>query len=132
MPLARGTALLIGLMLVAPVAIAATSLRTEITNATANETTAFANFDAPASAVADFDGDGIAEIVAHNDNKRLYVLATSTPRVLAEILTPYPSGWGARPLNDPAVGDIDGDGTLESAVANSAGVVCVYEYSGGT
>ena len=132
MPLARGTALLIGLVLVAPVALAATSLNTEITNATANETTAFANFDAPASAVADFDGDGVSEIVAHNDNKRLYVLATKAPRVLAEILPPYPSGWSARPLNDPAVGDIDGDGTLEIAVANSAGVVCVYEYAGGT
>lgn len=128
----RLAALLVGLVLLVPLATAATSLYNTITNGTANEQHAFANFDSPASAVGDFDRDGRPEIVSFNDNKWLYVLSTTQPRVLAEILTPYPSGWGARPINDPAIADVDGDGRLEIVAANSAGYVCVYEYSSGT
>ena len=128
----RAPALLLGLLLATPLALAGTTLVTDLNNSTANESVAFKNFDAPASAVADFDGDGVPEIVTHNDNQYLYVLATKSPRVLAEFKTQYPSGWTVRPINDPAVADVDNDGKLDIVVANSAGVVCVYEFTGGT
>ncbi|HWG91251.1 MAG TPA: FG-GAP-like repeat-containing protein, partial [Candidatus Thermoplasmatota archaeon] len=114
--------------LVAPMGGAATTQIRELSNATANESVWMKAFDAPAAAVGDFDGDGHAEIVAHNDNQYVYVLSTKEARVLAEFKPPYPSGWGARPLNDPAVADVDNDGRLEIVVATSAAYVCVYEY----
>ena len=132
MRVARATALLLGLVFVSASALAGTTLLTDINNSTANEVNAFRNFDAPTSAVADFDGDGIPEIVAHNDNQYVYVLSTTKPRVLAEFKPDYPSGWTVRPINDPAVADVDGDGRLDIVVVNSAGRVCVYEYQSGT
>ncbi|HVM44828.1 MAG TPA: VCBS repeat-containing protein [Candidatus Thermoplasmatota archaeon] len=128
----RASALLLALLLVVPLALGGTSLLTDINNSTANEVHPFRNFDAPTSAVADFDKDGIPEIVAHNDNQYVYVLATKSPRVLAEFRPDYPSGWNVRPINDPAVADVDGDGRLDIVVVNSAGRVCVYEYQSGT
>ena len=128
----RVPALATGLLLLAASAVAGTSLVTDITNSSANESHSFRNFDAPTHAVADFDGDGIPEIVAHNDNQYVYVLATTTPRVLAEFRPDYPSGWTVRPINDPAVADVDADGRLDIVVVNSAGKVCVYEYQSGT
>ena len=129
---ARTLPLLVGLVLLAPLALAATSLVTTHTNATSNEAHAFRNFDAPTSAVGDFDKDGVPEIVTHNDNQYVYVLATKSPRVLAEFRPDYPSGWGVRPINDPAVADVDGDGRLDIVVVNSAGRVCVYGFTGGS
>ena len=125
------TAILL-LLPLAGLAQAATTAKVEISNATANETHFMKAFDAPAMALGDFDKDGRPEIVAHNDNQYVYVLSTTQPRVLAELRPDYPSGWGVRPLNDPAVADVDNDGRLDVAVVNSAGVVCVFEYTGGT
>ncbi|HWH08673.1 MAG TPA: VCBS repeat-containing protein, partial [Candidatus Thermoplasmatota archaeon] len=125
----RAIALLLALVLL-PLASAATTLVNEVSNQTANEQHWLQQFDAPAAAVADFDGDGRPEIVAHNDNQYVYVLSTTEPRILAEFRTEYPSGWGVRPINDPHVADVDNDGKLDIVVVNSAAVVCVYEHEG--
>ena len=128
-------ALLVTLLLLLPAvgtALAATTATVEISNANANETHFMKAFDAPAMALGDFDGDGKAEIVAHNDNQYVYVLSSTQARVLAEYRTDHPSGWGVRPINDPAVADVDNDGRLDIVAVNSAGVVCVHEYAGGT
>jgi hypothetical protein len=116
------------LVLALPAAEAATRLLTEISNGTANERTPMAGFDTPGTAVADFDGDGLVEIVGHNENRVVYVMASDRPHVFAEIHPPYPQGWGARALSDPAVGDVDNDGRLEIVVVTSAAHTCVYEY----
>ena len=114
-----------------PAAMAATSHVTTISNATADETHWMEAFDAPSAALADFDGDGEMEIVAHNDNQYLYVLASQSSRVLAELRPDYPSGWGVRPINSPTVADVDADGKLDIVVVNSAAYVCVFEHEGG-
>lgn len=115
-------------LLVPAVASSATSEVTEISNATANEASFMKAFDAPATAVADFNDDGVPEIVAHNDNQYVYVLSTTSPTILAEFRTPYPPGWNVRPINDPKVADVDDDGNLDIVLVNSAAYVCVYEY----
>ena len=128
-------ALLLACLLVLPFlgsASAATTATVEVSNANANETNWMKAFDAPAMALGDFDGDGQPEIVAHNDNQYVYVLSTTQPRVLAEYRTDHPSGWGVRPINDPAVADVDNDGRLDIVAVNSAGYVCVHEYVSGT
>lgn len=129
---ARASAFFLSLVLLTPAALAGTTLVADYNNSTANESVSMKNFDAPANAVADFDGDGIVEIVANNDNQYTYVLSAASTRVLAEIKTPYPSGWGARPINDVAVADVDADGRLDIVVVNSAGRICDYEFVGGT
>ncbi|HUR68568.1 MAG TPA: VCBS repeat-containing protein [Candidatus Thermoplasmatota archaeon] len=124
-------ALVVGLLLLTPLALGATTLINTISNATADEAHSFANFDVVSSAVADFNGDGKPEIVTQNDNKYVYVLDPRSTHVLAEWLPPYPSGWGARPLNDPSVADVDNDGALDVILVTSAGTVCDYEYGSG-
>lgn len=126
----RLLALLVGVSLVASTALAATTLIFELSNSTADETVYMKSFDAPTFALGDFNGDGKKEIVASNDNQWLYVLSSTSPHVYAELRSDYPSGWGARMINDPAVVDLDGDGKLDIAMVNSAGVVCNFEFNG--
>lgn len=116
-------------VLLAPATVlAATTVSNEISNADSNETNWMKAFDAPATAVADFDGDGVPELVAHNDNQHVYVMSTTSSTILAEFRPQYPPGWNVRPINDPVVADVDKDGRLELVLVNSAAYVCVYEY----
>ncbi len=80
-----------------------------------------ASFDAPASfALADYDGDGKMEIFL-NEAWAVAVVGGDGRQITA---TSY---WSGQPLfmtsgsliNNPAVGDIDGDGKLELVAANS-------------
>ena len=128
----RAVVVAFSLVLVAAPVLAGVSMDFEISNATANEAHFMKGFDAPSLAVADFDGDGEAEIVAHNDNQYVYVLSATGARVLAEFRPDYPSGWGVRPINSPAVADTDNDGRLDIVVVTSAAMVCDFEYSSGT
>lgn len=121
----------VALLLISASAFAATTLINTISNATSNEVQPFKNFDPPTPAVADFNGDGKMELVSQNDNQYVYVLSATSSNVLAEFRPPYPSGWGARPINDVAIADVDGDGLLSIIVVTSAGRVCDYEYSPG-
>ncbi len=85
-------------------------------------------FDTPAAAVADFDGDGWVEIVAHNDNQYVYVMSVRDGRVVAEFRPDYPGNWDVRPINDIAVADVDGNGILEIISVTSAAHVCVHTF----
>lgn len=90
----------------------------------------FEAFDAASLNAFDFDGDGRKEIVSFNDNGRLYVLGSSSGRVLAEIATTHPPGWAARDINPVAIGDLYGDGTPCMVVPNGAAFVAAWCYEG--
>lgn len=89
--------------------------------------TAFAAFDTTKRTIFDVDGDGIPEIISQNDNGKVYVIRGSDGRVVSELATVHPHGWGARDLNDVAVGDVNGNGRIDLVVANSVGYVTAYE-----
>ena len=114
-----------------PTALAATYVANELTNASANEQHFMKPFDAPAAAVGDFNKDGRPEIVAHNDNLYLYVMSTTSPHVYAELKSDYPGNWGVRPINDPAIADVNADGWLDIVEVNSEAVVCLWLYNAG-
>lgn len=93
----------------------------------AGASTRFAAFDTTKRTIFDVDGDGIPEIIAQNDNAKTYVIRGSDGVVVSEIATIHPIGWGARDLNDVAVGDVNGNGRIDLVIANSVGYVTVYE-----
>jgi hypothetical protein len=78
-----------------------------------------------APAVADLDGDGIAESVAANSS---YTVAAFDGGGAA------PAGWpklmGGWAVGTPGIGDWDGDGTLEVAVPRRDGVLFVWHTNG--
>lgn len=96
-----------------------------ITTGSADPERPFEAFDAVSMAAVDLDGDGAKEIVAHNDNNRLYVFSADG-ELLSELRSRVPEGWPVRELGGPAVGDISGDGKADLVVANSAGHVTVF------
>lgn len=97
-----------------------------ITTSAADPDERFEAFDAATIAAVDLDGDGTRELVAHNDNNRLYVF-THDGRLAAELETPHPDGWEVRELAGPAVGDLDRDGRPDVVATNSAGWVTNFE-----
>jgi hypothetical protein len=78
-----------------------------------------------APAVADLDGDGIAESIAANSS---YTVSAFDGAGHA------PAGWpkltGGWVVGTPGIGDWDGDGTLEVAVTRRDGVLFVWHTSG--
>ncbi len=87
----------------------------------------FEAFDAVTLAAFDLDGDGVKEIIAHNDNNNLYVFDGETGGLIAELVTDHPKDWGARELAGPAVGDVNGNGVMDIVVTNSAGWLTAFE-----
>ena len=127
--IAATVSVLVAASLLAPVAGAGTSHVNTVSNATANEAHWMNAFDAMTTALGDFNGDGKPELVGHNDDQYVYVMSTTSPHIYAEFRPDYPSGWGVRPLNDPVVVDVDGNGRLDIVVVTSAAGVCRYEYN---
>lgn len=84
-------------------------------------------FDAVSMAAVDLDGDGVKEILAHNDNNNFYVFNGASGALIAELETNHPDGWGARVLSGPAVGDLTGNGLYDIVLTNSAGWITVFE-----
>lgn len=118
-------ALLLALLLLAPVALARDgaadwSLARLIDERSAKPRTGFEAFDAASLNVFDFEGDGVPEIVSHNDNNRVYVIDSGSGKIRAEIETTHPKGWAARDINPVAIGDLFGDGRPCLVVPNGA------------
>jgi hypothetical protein len=108
------------LLLAASGALAATRVLA-ITTASAHPATAFKTFDGNPAKTFDLDGDGDLEVLAQNDNDVLYVFDGATGRILAELKSTYPAGWGARTFNGP---EAYRDGGVTHVVQeNSAAVV---------
>ncbi len=84
-------------------------------------------FDSTSIATADLSGDGVQEIIVHNDNNRLYVFDGYNGDLVAELETNQPDGWNARNIQGPAVGDLTGNGLKDIVVSNSAGWVTAFE-----
>ncbi len=84
-------------------------------------------FDAVTLAAVDLTGDGVKEIVTHNDNNRAYVFDGTNGNLLAELTTNHPDGWHARELAGPAIGDLSGNGLKDIVLTNSAGWVTAFE-----
>jgi hypothetical protein len=84
-------------------------------------------FDTTKRAVADLTGSGIKDIIADDDNGHIYVIRGSDGALLSELSTFHPPGWGARDMNDVAVGDVYGDGRMDIVSVNSVGFLTVFQ-----
>lgn len=112
-----------------PAAEAATTTRVlTITTDSANPDHPFKAFDGNPPKVYDIDGNGKKEIVAQNDNKYVYVFDSKTGKLLAELTTTHPPGWGARDINGPEVTFLEQGGAVHLIVVNSAAYVTVFKY----
>ncbi len=108
-----------------------TTLALTISMATVTPQHAFQAFDGDPPLVFDFNGDGIKEIIVHNDNKRVYIFDSQTGQLDAEILTKYPPGWGARPINGVEAAVLQYGGVPHLVVANSAAYITVLRFEEG-
>ncbi|MEK6975388.1 MAG: VCBS repeat-containing protein [Candidatus Thermoplasmatota archaeon] len=106
----------------------ATTRTFAITTGSAHPTVAFANFDGNPPKVYDIDGDGDKEIIAQNDNQWVYIFDSRNGKLLAELKTVFPSGWGARSFNGPEVNILNSDGKVHLILANSAAIITSYTY----
>jgi outer membrane protein assembly factor BamB len=129
MPAAAAT-LLLALALLAPDVGGAAVRVLTIDTASAKPKVPFEAFDAPPVKAFDFDGDGDLEILAHNDNRYVYVFDSKTGKLLAELLPTYPPGWGARPLNGPEAAMLVKGGMPHIILVNSAAYVTDWVYAG--
>ncbi len=102
-------------------------LRLDITDAGASPEQPFEAFDTVQFTVFDFQGDGVKEIVAKNDNNWIYVFDSRTGAVLAEMRDAVPSKWAYRELSGVAIGDVNGNGAWDIVSASSAGMLTVWE-----
>ncbi len=98
-----------------------------IDNDSARPHKTFEAFDTGAMAAFDLDGDGVKEIIVHNDNNNAYVFNGETGDLVAELETDHPSGWGSRELAGVSVGDVTGNGRPDLVITNSAGRVTAFE-----
>lgn len=79
-----------------------------------------------AAALADIDGDGRADVTASNEGPD----PLSAFGANGAVLPGFPkltSGSAAFPVDTPAVADLDGDGLLEMAWIDSAGILYVWD-----
>ncbi len=93
-----------------------------------NPETPLQAFDGDPPMVFDFNGDGIKEVIVHNDNKRVYIFDSQTGQLDAEILTKYPPGWGARPINGVEAAVLSFGGVPHLVVGNSAAYITVLRF----
>jgi hypothetical protein len=115
-------------LFVAEPAQAATTRTLAITSASANPIVRFAGFDGNPLKVYDIDGDGDKEIIAQNDNQWVYVFDSRTGKILAQVKTVFPAGWGARSFNGPELSILSGDGKVHLVVGNSAATITSYTF----
>lgn len=115
----------------APEAAAATNRVLSITTSSANPIVAFKAFDGNPPKLFDINKDGIMEIIAQNDNQWVYVFDSKTGKILAQLKTTFPSGWGARSINGPEAAVMEQGGQVRLIVANSAAYVTSYRYDPG-
>jgi heme/copper-type cytochrome/quinol oxidase subunit 2 len=127
LPLLAAALVVAAALAVVPAAEAAPTRALTITAATAQPQTPFKGFDGNPAKAFDLDGDGRLEILAQNDNQRLYVFSSATGGRLAELMTTFPAGWGARTFNGPEAYR-DADGVAHIVVANSAATVTSFRY----
>jgi len=118
------------LVMTLPTASAATDRVLTIDTASAKPKVPFQAFDATPPKAFDFNGDGRLEIVAQNDNRWVYVFDSKNGRLLAEMQTTYPSGWGARPLGGPEAAVLRSGGVPHVVVLNSAAYLTLFRYDG--
>ncbi|HVL87016.1 MAG TPA: VCBS repeat-containing protein [Candidatus Thermoplasmatota archaeon] len=102
-----------------------------ITTDSAKPKVPFKAFDGNPTRVFDINGDGKKEILVHNDNRHVYVFDSQTGKLLAELSTTYPGGWGARPMNGVEAGVLVPGGPAYVVIANSASVITAYRFEAG-
>lgn len=120
---------IVAVVVLAPAAQAATTHAFTISTASARPSTPFAAFDASPVKVFDFDGDGDLELLAQNDNRFVYVFDGTNGKVLAQLTTLYPPGWGARPINGPEAAILTHGGVPRIVAVNSAAVVTAFKFN---
>lgn len=131
LPVAAVAMLALTLTTLSPEAGAATSRVLTISNDNTNPSVPFKAFDAKPVKLFDLDGDGDLEIIAMNDNNRVYVFDSRDGDMLAELPTRVPSGWGARNLNAPEAAVMSDGGSVRLVVANSAAYITMFEFDPG-
>jgi outer membrane protein assembly factor BamB len=104
------------------------TLSKTITEDEAAPPTAWKVFDAYPPELYDFDGDGWKELVLHNDNKRLYVVSLRHEKVVAELETTFPPGWGARTINGVAIERMQPGYPPSIMVTNSAAYLTRFDF----
>jgi hypothetical protein len=133
---ARPTLLLAALLVVpslvvlAPPAAARTTRTLTITTGSAHPAHSFQAFDGDPVKLFDFDGDGVQEIIAQNDNRYVAVFDSTNGALRAELTTTYPGGWGARSINGPEASVMLAGHKTHLIVANSAAFLTDFVFDG--
>jgi outer membrane protein assembly factor BamB len=87
------------------------------------------DFDAAPIKAYDFDGDGTKEVVAHNNDTKVYVFSPTTGKVLATFRTTIPPAWHIeRILNGVEVGVLKPGDPPSIVIANHAGYISVWQF----